>query len=459
MSGQKQKRELPYLAVDLLPLIFVFIAVLYCFRDFRFSKRDWIAISVFIILWCLFEYLRKHRYSDLSVKWQNRIVNHVKMYVTLIILEFLVLLFLPVPIIFWKQVITITFGIFSLDFLISFLVIDRLFRDAGSQKYVIVAGTGNKAKIIEDEVLTSHNHHGYQLKGFISCDNQDVCMIESKKVLGDLDNINQYLQSNDVDEIVIALPDDQKNNIQKVLSVADYHGIRVKYVLDYHELFGNHYKITRFGQVDAVNIREMPCDGRFARLVKSCFDKVFAIIALAFLLPLFLVVSILIMLESRGPVFYCPIRIGKGGRPFKVFKFRSMRQNDDSASGVHSTQVNDPRITRVGRIIRKYSIDELPQFINVLLGTMSVVGPRPHRRYLNRQLQENVYHYMLRQYMKPGITGWAQVNGWRGPTDTEEQKRQRTLHDLWYIENWSFGLDLKIILLTICSSKAHKTAF
>ncbi|WP_205511031.1 undecaprenyl-phosphate glucose phosphotransferase [Longitalea arenae] len=458
MSGQKQKRELSSLAVDLFPLIFVFLAVLYCFRDFRFSKRDWIVLSVFIIIWCLFEYLRKHRYSDLSTKWKKRISSHVKTYVTLIILQFVVLLYLPVPMVFWKQVITMTFGTFALDFLISFLIIDRLFRDAGNQKFVLVAGTGNKAKIVEDEVLTSHNH-GYQLKGFISCDNQDVCMIESQKVLGDLDNINQYLQSNDIDEIVIALPDDQKNNIQKVLSVADYHGIRVKYVLDYHELFGSHYKITRFGQVDAVNIREMPCDGRYARLVKNCFDKVFAIIALIFLLPLFVVVSILIKLESPGPVFYCPVRIGKGGRPFKVYKFRSMRQNDDSACGVHSTQVNDPRITRVGRFIRKYSIDELPQFINVLLGSMSVVGPRPHRRYLNRQLQENVYHYMLRQYVKPGITGWAQVNGWRGPTDTEEQKRQRTLHDLWYIENWSFALDMKIIFLTIYSAKAHKAAF
>ncbi|THU39351.1 exopolysaccharide biosynthesis polyprenyl glycosylphosphotransferase [Niastella caeni] len=458
MHGQKQKRELPSLAIDLLPLIFIFIAALYCYRDFRFSKRDLIALFVFIILWCIGEYIRKHRYSDLSLQWQKRIFSHIKAYCSLIILEFVVLLYLPVPVIFWKQLITFTFGIVALDFLIKFLNIDVLTRDVGTPKHVIVAGTGSKAKIIEDQVLTSHNHE-YQLKGFISCDNQDVCMIESKKVLGDLDNINQYLQSNDVDEIVIALPDEQKKNIQRVLTVADYHGIRVKYVLDYHELFGNHYKITRFGQVDAVNIRELPIDGKFAGFLKNSFDKVFAVAALIFLLPLFLIIALLIKLESPGPVFYCPIRIGKGGKAFKVFKFRSMRQNDDSAAGTQSTKVNDPRITRVGKFLRKYSIDELPQFINVVSGTMSVVGPRPHRRYLNRQLQENVYHYMLRQYVKPGITGWAQVNGWRGPTDTEEQKRQRTLHDLWYIENWSFRLDMKIIFLTLFSQKAHTSAF
>jgi Undecaprenyl-phosphate glucose phosphotransferase len=306
--------------------------------------------------------------------------------------------------------------------------------------------------------LTSHNG-GYHLKGFISCDHHETCRVESKKVLGDLDNINQYLQANAIDEIVIALPDNQVKNIQRVLSVADYHGIRVKYVLDYHELFGNHYKITRFGQIDAVNIRQLPIDGKLAGFFKNCFDKIFAIAALVFLLPVFLVIGMLIKLETPGPVIYAAIRIGKGGKPFRLYKFRSMKENDRSADGICSTQLHDPRITRVGRFLRKWSIDELPQFINVLLGDMSVVGPRPHRRFLNRQLQENVYHYMLRQYVRPGLTGWAQVNGWRGPTDTEEQKRQRTLHDLWYIENWSFWLDIKIIFLTLFSPKVHKSAF
>lgn len=457
MPGQKSKSEFSYLAVDILPLIFVFITVLYCYKDSSFSARDWVALSITIILWCLVEYIGKHRYASLTPKWQKRFSSHLKVYVSLIVLEVFVFFYLPGPVVFWKQIIALTFGVFALDFFINFLLIDRINREAFTPKHVIVAGTGNKAKIIEDEVLTSHKA-GYLLKGFISC-NQDACMIESKKVLGNLDNINMFLQANPIDEIVIALPDDQKNNIQRVLSAADYHGIRVKYVLDYHELFGNNYKITRFGGIDAVNIREMPCDGKYAIFLKNCFDKVFASIALIMLLPAFLLIALAIKFESRGPVFYCPIRVGKGGKPFKLFKFRSMRQNDDAAAGTQSTCENDPRITRVGKFLRKYSIDELPQFINVLFGSMSVVGPRPHRRFLNRQLQENVYHYMLRHYVKPGITGWAQINGWRGPTDTEEQKRQRTLHDLWYIENWTFKLDIKIIFLTIFSSKVHKSAF
>lgn len=170
-------------------------------------------------------------------------------------------------------------------------------------------------------------------------------------------------------------------------------------------------------------------------------------------------IATLIKLESRGSVFYCPIRIGRRGKPFKVFKFRSMCENDTTLGGLMSTQKDDQRVTKVGRVLRKYSLDELPQFFNVLIGNMSVVGPRPHRSHLNQLLQESVDKYMLRHYFKPGITGWAQVNGWRGPTETLEQKYQRTRHDLWYIENWSLWLDIKIVFLTLTSKKAHKGVF
>jgi putative colanic acid biosynthesis UDP-glucose lipid carrier transferase len=136
-----------------------------------------------------------------------------------------------------------------------------------------------------------------------------------------------------------------------------------------------------------------------------------------------------------------------------------MHDNDSCGNGMLSTKENDPRLTKLGRVLRKYNLDELPQFLNVFLGQMSVVGPRPHRRFLDQELQQCVYRYMIRHYVKPGITGWAQVNGWRGPTDTEEQKKQRTSYDLWYLEHWSLWLDIKIILLTLFSKKAYKTAF
>jgi putative colanic acid biosynthesis UDP-glucose lipid carrier transferase len=172
-----------------------------------------------------------------------------------------------------------------------------------------------------------------------------------------------------------------------------------------------------------------------------------------------LLIAIAIKLDSRGPVFYMPIRLGRRGEEFSLYKFRSMRHHADTELRDLSTLKEDPRVTRVGKFIRKFSLDELPQFINVLLYHMSVVGPRPHRIGLNKILQEKTSNYLVRHYILPGITGWAQVNGWRGPTETRLQSKGRTLHDLWYIEHWTFPLDIYIIFLTIFGKKARKNAY
>jgi len=329
----------------------------------------------------------------------------------------------------------------------------------GNTKYALVAGVGNVAKNVEEQIY-AHRMTGYQIKGFINCKRNEACTVGEEKVVSNLKNIDEYLNENIIDEIVIASPGKlTRAEIQNILSAADFHGIRVKYILDYHAIFGNNYKITRFGQIDVVNIRQLPVDGMFNSFIKNSFDKIFSVLALLFLSPLLFLIAALIKLDSPGPVFYCPVRIGRGGKPFKIIKFRSMRINDAVVEGKLSTQINDPRITSLGKFLRKYSLDELPQFMNVLLGTMGVVGPRPHRRFLNKQLQMSERKYMVRHYVKPGITGWTQVNGWRGPTVTDEQKKQRTCHDLWYIENWSIILDIKIIYLTLFSKKAHRCAF
>ena len=174
-----------------------------------------------------------------------------------------------------------------------------------------------------------------------------------ENVVSSLNDIRQYLTDNKVDEIVIALSGKHPKKVQNILETADYFGIRVKYIPDYQELLGNNYKVTRFGEIDALNIRPLPIDERFQLFAKTSFDLLFSLVALILLLPLFILIAILIKLESPGPVFYCPVRIGKSGKPFKVYKFRSMRQSDEPVDGVLSTQKDDPRITRLGRILRK----------------------------------------------------------------------------------------------------------
>ncbi len=324
-------------------------------------------------------------------------------------------------------------------------------------KSTLVAGIGSMAVNVEKH-LQAHSKTPRHIKGFIKCKKEES-VVTNDRIIGDLESIHSYLSENPVDEIVIALPVKPSKKVKSIIEVADYHGIRVKYVPDYQGLLGTNYKITRYGHIDAINVRQVPLDDPLAFWVKNSFDKVFAFLALVALSPLFLVIALLIKLDSPGPLFYCPIRTGKAGKQFRIYKFRSMRCNDDESKGTLSTKQNDERITKVGKVLRKYSLDELPQFLNVLLGDMSVVGPRPHRNFLNKQFQISEKRYMVRHYFKPGITGWAQINGWRGPTETQEQKSQRTLHDLWYIENWTLWLDMKIIYLTIFGRKTHQGAF
>jgi lipopolysaccharide/colanic/teichoic acid biosynthesis glycosyltransferase len=220
---------------------------------------------------------------------------------------------------------------------------------------------------------------------------------------------------------------------------------------------GSHHQSRN--ALNAVYVRRSSLDVSYWAMLKAIFDLAFSIAVLLFFAPLFCIIAILIKLDSPGPVFYCPVRVGKSGNLFKVFKFRSMRECDALLGGTQSTEKNDPRVSALGKILRKYSLDELPQFINVIKGEMSVIGPRPHRKFLHDEMEKSIDRYSLRLHIKPGITGWAQVNGWRGPTSTIEQKVKRTEHDLWYIENWTFAIDLKIIFLTLFGKKTHSGVF
>jgi exopolysaccharide biosynthesis polyprenyl glycosylphosphotransferase len=193
-----------------------------------------------------------------------------------------------------------------------------------------------------------------------------------------------------------------------------------------------------------INLSETPLEG-WSRFVKRAFDLVVGFAAFLFFLPVMLVVAIAIRLEDRGPIFYRQERMGLDGKPFEIVKFRSMRVGAENETGAVWADRNDPRRTRVGRLIRAWSLDELPQLLNVLKGDMSVVGPRPERPQFVEQFRAEFPHYMLRHKVRAGMTGWAQVHGWRGNTSI----RMRIEHDLYYIENWSLMLDLKIIFMTL----------
>ncbi|MCP5053900.1 MAG: exopolysaccharide biosynthesis polyprenyl glycosylphosphotransferase, partial [bacterium] len=261
-----------------------------------------------------------------------------------------------------------------------------------------------------------------------------------------------------IDELFIVMTSQEGENIKEMVETADYHGVRVYMVPAFYKLFKHNIRGNHLGAIPIINVNESPLDNYYNARYKQAFDILFSITVLMLIAPLLVVIGLLVKLTSRGPVFYVPRRVGVGGRVFKMYKFRTMRHGTEKQED-KPIKRNDSRVTWVGKFLRRFNLDELPQFFNVLKGDMSVVGPRPHRVYLNKVMQNSVEKYMVRHYIKPGITGWAQVNGWRGPTETEEQKTERTRHDLWYIKHWTLGVDIKIIFLTIIGRKTRKNAF
>ena len=319
---------------------------------------------------------------------------------------------------------------------------------------VLVVGAGSLGSSVKR--YFDQNPHRGKVVGFLDdfkfkSDNLDI--------LGRVSDFQKVFESHTFDQLIIAIPINNRVKIRNLIDQAEFNGVRPRMVPDYYGLFNRGFETQFLGDLPVVNIREFPLEVYTNRFWKRIFDLVFSAVALVLVSPLMLLIAIAIKLDSKGPVFYKPIRLGRKGVEFTLYKFRSMYSNDDPRSGEQSTKLDDDRITRVGRFIRKYSLDELPQFINVLKHDMSVVGPRPHRVILNKMLQEKATNYLVRHYVLPGVTGWAQVNGWRGPTDTRIQYKGRTLHDLWYIENWTFLLDLYIILLTVFGVKSRKNAF
>ncbi len=458
------KNNVPILVFwDVMNLSLAFFVSLYFYRinDMYIDTFEIFGLITLIALWLIIGYSNK-----LYVDWngnsfiKSRLNKYFKTYFILAGVIGIIYLLFSFPKDIRNLLVAILMGIPALGFITNSLII-RFYTPIRERRVrmstTLIAGSGTHANTVASS-LEANSYAKYAIQGFIDC-NDSTNSQKRDRVVANLDNLKDYLKENYADEIIIALPYNELGKIKSIIEIADFHGTRIRFVPDYQGIFGESVKTYQFGDLQVVNIRQLPLDNWFPNFIKNVFDVLFAICALLFLAPVFAIIAVIIKLDSPGPVFYCPVRIGKGGKPFKVYKFRTMKNCDSAVGGTQSTVQNDPRITKIGKFLRKYSIDEMPQFINVLTGEMSVVGPRPHRTFLNQVMQETEDKYMVRHYYKPGITGWAQVNGWRGPLETDKQKRKRTQYDLWYLRNWSFLLDLKIIWLTIFGKKTHDTAF
>lgn len=318
----------------------------------------------------------------------------------------------------------------------------------GNSRQIAFVGFNNITENLIDLIL-SNPHFGMRVTGVIAIKPIEVKMV---KYLGDIDS---FIANNvsKVDEIIVTSNKISKEKIQLLVSYCDNKAIRLKFVPNFDNFYYSRFQFQLFGNYPLITLRAEPLQQPTWVIIKRIFDIIFASLVFVFIYSwLIPIMAIIIKLESPGPVFFLQDRWGKNGKKFKCYKFRSMRTDLKPAGEKEEfkqAEKTDKRITKVGAFIRKTSIDELPQFINILLGDMSVVGPRPHAHEHNLLTKDSVDKYMMRHWVKPGLTGWAQVNGFRGETKTVEQMQLRVDHDIWYIEHWSLWLDIKIIFMTI----------
>ncbi len=307
---------------------------------------------------------------------------------------------------------------------------------------VLVVGSGESARAIIQKIQWSP-YLGYELVGVVN-GHEPPGEVAGVQVLGKADDLPAIIEKYDIQEVIIAPPEGtSRHEIVRLVSLSQRGSVAIKIFPDMFEFVTTGVSIDDLGGLPLLNVRDIQLRG-WRLSLKRAMDLIGASIGLVLLSPFMLLMALLIKLDSPGPVFYYQERMGLDGRPFQMFKFRSMRQ-DAEEDGPGWTTKDDPRRTRIGALLRSKNIDELPQFINVLLGDMSLVGPRPERPIYVEKFRNSIPRYMERHREKAGMTGWAQVNGLRGDTSIAE----RTKYDLWYVENWSLWLDIKIIVRTI----------
>ncbi len=287
----------------------------------------------------------------------------------------------------------------------------------------------------------------YSFQGFLDV-NPSKVHSGNQSIVRKLDDCVDYAVENDISEIYSTILPEQNKDINELIENAEKNCVRVKFVTPNSNMSSNFYQLEYFDNIPIVSHRPEPLHSLKNRLKKRIFDVTFSLMAIIFVLWwLIPIIGLIIKLTSKGPIFFKQERSGRDNKPFWCFKFRSMTVNKDSNT-VQATK-NDKRITPIGKFLRKTSLDEFPQFFNVILGNMSIVGPRPHMLKHTEEYSQLVDKFMLRQFMKPGITGWAQVSGYRGETTETIMMEKRIEHDIWYMENWSLMLDVKIIFMTI----------
>ena len=317
-----------------------------------------------------------------------------------------------------------------------------LYERGWGESQVLIVGAGEAGNLILEKIRGSPAL-GYRPVGFLD-DEHAGQTVSGLPVLGRTDDLGTIVEKYGIDEVIVALPEASHNELLSVISRCEDGRVSIKIFPDVFQIMASEVNVGDLNGLPLLTMRDVALRG-WRLTLKRIVDMVISAIVLVFISPLLLLIALLVKLDSRGPAIYSQERMGLDARPFPCFKFRSMVQNAEAETGPVFAVKDDPRRTRLGRWLRKYSLDELPNFVNVFMGHMSLVGPRPERPVFVQEFRQKVPRYMERHREKAGITGWAQVNGLRGDTSILE----RTKYDLYYIEHWSLWFDFKIMILTV----------
>ena len=331
----------------------------------------------------------------------------------------------------------------------------RSMRSKGyNQKHVLLVGYSRAAESYIDRVA-ANPEWGYQIRGILDDHKHRGDQYRGIRVIGATSDLKTILDMNLLDEIAITLRIRENAGLEKMVAECEKSGVHTKFIPDYNRFIPTKPYTEDLQGLPVINIRHVPLNDLLNATMKRGMDLAGAVTALILFSPIMALTAAIIKITSPGPIIYSQERVGLHNRPFKLYKFRSMEVQPPGQDKGKWTTPHDPRVTPVGRIIRKTSIDELPQLFNVLAGSMSLVGPRPERPFFVERFKEEIPRYMIKHQVRPGMTGWAQINGYRGDTSIEK----RIEHDLYYIENWTLGFDFKILFLTVFKGFINKNAY
>lgn len=333
-------------------------------------------------------------------------------------------------------------------------IIRRMRKKGYNLKHIILVGYSRAAEQYIDRIMVNPEW-GYYVRGILDDNMPHGMEYKGIKVLGSIENLDIILPQNRLDEIVITLGLAEYHKLEKIVGMCEKSGVHTKFIPDYNNIIPTKPYTEDIQGIPVINIRHVPLNNALNAIVKRLMDIFGSLFAIILFSPVMLAVALTIKITDPGPLIFKQERIGLKNKPFYMYKFRSMIMQKESDEEKGWTRKDDPRVTPIGHFIRKTSIDELPQLFNILKGDMSLVGPRPERPQFVEKFKEEIPRYMIKHQVRPGLTGWAQVNGYRGDTSI----RRRIECDLYYIENWTLGFDLKIIILTFFKGFINKNAY